>query len=253
MRTNFETIKKKLKKVQNNLKHNLNRKEARRTLSLLALVLLIALSTGFTIRNTQAQRRARVIEQKHIELNDIKQNLERLEKQKANTEYELNLKLESETFLKQQVEQLNKDLQTKRSTQAQLANAKPANASRALKLKVAISQPLSKPAVPIIRRGGGGPNLYTRGQCTWHVKNLRPDIPNSWGNASSWYVRARAMGWPTGTSPRVGAIGQRDNHVVYVTAVHGNGTITISEMNYNYVPYAKRTKIDNASRYRYIY
>ena len=41
-------------------------------------------------------------------------------------------------------------------------------------------------------------------------------------------------------------------HVAYVTAVNG-ASITISEMNYNYVPYAKRTRTANAADFYYIY
>lgn len=75
-------------------------------------------------------------------------------------------------------------------------------------------------------------NTYTYGYCTWYVKNRRPDIPNSWGHAETWYYRAANMGWPVGSSPRAGAIGTRGNHVVYVERVNGDGTILISEMNY---------------------
>jgi surface antigen len=31
----------------------------------------------------------------------------------------------------------------------------------------------------------------------------------------------------------VGAVGQQGNHVVFVEAVHGDGTVTVSEMNWN--------------------
>lgn len=99
-------------------------------------------------------------------------------------------------------------------------------------------------------------NTYTAGQCTWHVKNLRgSSLPNGLGNANEWYGRAQAMGLATGTQPRVGAAGVRKtgNHAVYVTAVHGNGTITVSEMNYNWTPYATRSAVKPASDFYYIY
>ena len=35
-----------------------------------------------------------------------------------------------------------------------------------------------------------------------------------------------------GFSARVGAAAQRNNHVAFVEAVHGDGTMTISDMNY---------------------
>lgn len=97
-------------------------------------------------------------------------------------------------------------------------------------------------------------NGYTPGQCTWHVKNLKADLPNNLGNANQWYGRAKAQGLPVGTAPKAGAAAMRKsgNHVVYVLAVNG-GQITISEMNYNWTPYAKRTRVANASDFLYIY
>lgn len=79
-------------------------------------------------------------------------------------------------------------------------------------------------------------NFYAFGNCTWYVKNRRADIPNSWGNANAWLDNAQAMGWPTGSMPRAGAIGQTSagglGHVVYVESVSG-GLVNISEMNFN--------------------
>lgn len=98
-------------------------------------------------------------------------------------------------------------------------------------------------------------NTYEPGQCVWHVKNLKPELPNNLGNADTWYARATAQGMATGTEAAVGAAGVRKAgmHAVYVTAVHGDGTITISEMNYNYIPYSTRTRVANASDFYYIY
>jgi len=82
-----------------------------------------------------------------------------------------------------------------------------------------------------IRNGSGSPPLswWGRGQCTSHVASKRP--VGYWNNAISWTWQAQRDGWATGTTPRVGAIGQKGNHVVYVTGV-GNGTFSLSEMNY---------------------
>jgi surface antigen len=77
-------------------------------------------------------------------------------------------------------------------------------------------------------------NLYAFGNCTYYVKNRRPDLPNDLGNANTWYIRAIQYGLATGTEPRVGAVGTTTagslGHVVYIEAVDGN-TITVSEMN----------------------
>jgi surface antigen len=95
-------------------------------------------------------------------------------------------------------------------------------------------------------------NTYYRGYCTWYAKSKRPDIPNSLGNANTWYIRAKALGLPTGTEPKAGAIGQQGMHVVYIEKVNKDGTVTISEMNYKgYGIVSFRTV--PASYFRYIY
>ncbi len=81
-------------------------------------------------------------------------------------------------------------------------------------------------------RGSSSGNTYTYGYCTWYVKNMRPDLPNNLGNADTWAARAAAQGLPTGSAPRVGAVGQQGMHVVYVQSVNGDGTVTVSEMNF---------------------
>lgn len=139
--------------------------------------------------------------------------------------------------------------------------AAPAKKAAPKKQTAAPQKAAPKKAVPsrqqtVVYRGSAAGNTYTPGQCTWHVKNLRgASLPNGLGNANQWYGRAKAMGLSTGTTPVVGAAGVRKsgNHAVYVTAVHANGTITVSEMNYNYTPYATRTSIKKASDFYYIY
>jgi surface antigen len=77
-------------------------------------------------------------------------------------------------------------------------------------------------------------NSFPYGYCTYYVANKRPV---AWrGNAGAWLYNARASGYSTGKKPQVGAIvvtteDARYGHVAYVEAV-GDGTITISEMNY---------------------
>ena len=111
----------------------------------------------------------------------------------------------------------------------------------------------SKPAqVASYSRGSSAGNTYAPGYCTWYVKNRRPDLPNNLGNAYTWVTRAASQGIPTGSEPRVGAVGQRGNHVVYVEAVNGDGTVTISEMNYRGL-YETNTRTVPASYFQYIY
>ncbi len=94
-------------------------------------------------------------------------------------------------------------------------------------------------------------NLYSYGNCTYYVKNMRPDLPNDLGNADSWYYRYNG---PKGSEPAVGAVGVAKGymHVVYITAVNGDGTVSLSEMNYvgfNVVS----SRVAPASEFLYIY
>ncbi len=100
--------------------------------------------------------------------------------------------------------------------------------------------------------GDSAGNTYYAGYCTWYAKNRRPDLPNSLGNADTWVYRAQAMGIATGAAPRVGAIGQQGMHVVYVESVNGDGTVTISEMNYQGL-YAISSRTVAAGNFTYIY
>ncbi len=104
----------------------------------------------------------------------------------------------------------------------------------------------------VVASGSVVGNLYARGNCTWYVKSKRPDLPNNLGNANTWVVRARAQGFATGPTPHVGAVGQRGIHVVYVERVNGDGTVTISEMNYRSL-YGVTWRTLPANYFMYIY
>lgn len=103
-----------------------------------------------------------------------------------------------------------------------------------------------------VSRGSSSGNTYSYGYCTWFVKNMRPDLPNNLGNADTWAARAAAQGLATGRTPRVGAVGQQGMHVVYITAVNGDGTVTLSEMNYKGWNVAS-IRTASASSFIYIY
>jgi surface antigen len=87
------------------------------------------------------------------------------------------------------------------------------------------------------------------GQCTWYVWERRhedgEDLPvnPAWGNAKDWTANAATAGWPTGNTPRVGAIvvcqpgacGGADavnGHVGYVEGVNSPTSFIVSEMNW---------------------
>lgn len=99
-------------------------------------------------------------------------------------------------------------------------------------------------------------NTYDYGYCTWYVKNRRPDLPNRLGNANQWFYNAQSLGLATGYTPAVGAVGQTTagslGHVVYVEAVYDNGTILVSEMNYQGWNVTS-SRVANASEFNYIY
>lgn len=87
--------------------------------------------------------------------------------------------------------------------------------------------------------GLGGP--YGAGQCTQWAWSKRRDLPSTLGNANTWAARAAAAGFLVNRTPSAGAIFQTSSgwygHVGYVEAVNGDGSITVTEMNYGYSPY----------------
>lgn len=101
-------------------------------------------------------------------------------------------------------------------------------------------------------RGSSSGNTYIMGYCTWYAKSRRPDLPNNLGNADTWVSRASAQGIPTGSAPRAGAIGQQGMHVVYVERVNADGTVFVSEMNYNGFGVVSSRNVA-ASNFMYIY
>ncbi|MES2876629.1 MAG: LysM peptidoglycan-binding domain-containing protein [Patescibacteria group bacterium] len=82
-------------------------------------------------------------------------------------------------------------------------------------------------------RGSSAGNTYGYGWCTWHAKNMRPDLPNNLGNGGSWVANAAAQGIATGSAPRAGAIAEIPGHVAYVESTSG-GMMTITEYGWNY-------------------
>ena len=79
-----------------------------------------------------------------------------------------------------------------------------------------------------------GANHFAYGYCTWYVANRR-NVP--WfGNAIQWWPNAPPYGYAEGQTPVVGAIMvTRESgwgHVAYVESVNGDGSWTVSEMNF---------------------
>ena len=127
-------------------------------------------------------------------------------------------------------------------------------------LPAVVALPATTPGVAPLQNyasQGDAGNTYDYGYCTWYVKNRRgASIPNSLGNANTWYTRAQALGMATGSAPRPGAVGVTTRgalgHVVFVESVNGD-SITISEMNASAGWGQVNTRVASPSEFQYIY
>lgn len=188
------------------------------------------------------------MQKKAENLNLTAQELEELEQKKQ----ELAKKLEEEKKLieelkakiaeKKRIDAIRAEEEKERARQQELATIAPAVT------QASYTPPTKRYA------GNSAGNSYYAGQCTWHVKNMKPELPNMLGNADMWFANARAQGWPTGYTAQAGAAAQTKGqmHVAYVLEVYGNGTMLISEMNFA-GPYSQRTIVVNQNDYLYIY
>lgn len=104
---------------------------------------------------------------------------------------------------------------------------------------------------PIKNSSGSTPGHYTAGQCTGFVASKR-FVPNGWGNATDWKYHAQQSGWTVSTTPIAGAIAWRYGHVAYVESVNSDGTIILSEANYDWVGSVRTIEISSAA-YEYLY
>ncbi|WHI60742.1 LysM peptidoglycan-binding domain-containing protein [Mammaliicoccus lentus] len=106
---------------------------------------------------------------------------------------------------------------------------------------------------------GGGANLYTSGQCTYYAFSKRPDIGSTWGNANNWANAAAQSGYTVNNTPSAGAILQSTaggyGHVAYVENVNSDGSLQVSEMNYQGVGVVSSRTISAsaAKAYNYIH
>ena len=109
------------------------------------------------------------------------------------------------------------------------------------------------------------PNYHWKNNCTWYVHNKRNQtkryLPSSFTHAKNWLAEAKKAGFKTGKKPLAGAILQTSKgggglgHVAFVEKVNANGSIKISEYNYNVsLGYGTRTLTKaQAATYNYIY
>ncbi|GGI40879.1 CHAP domain-containing protein [Mammaliicoccus stepanovicii] len=111
--------------------------------------------------------------------------------------------------------------------------------------------------------GSSSANLYTAGQCTYYVfdKKMQDGDPisGSWGNANQWASNAAADGHSVDNTPKKGSILQSSagafGHVAYVENVNSDGSIEVSEMNYQGEGVVSNRSISasEASSYNYIH
>lgn len=81
---------------------------------------------------------------------------------------------------------------------------------------------------------------YYAGQCTWGACEFAGWVPEGLGNGGDWAANAAAQGYTVTDIPTVGAVvcyAAGDGysgygHVGVVTAVNGDGTFEVHEMNY---------------------
>ena len=87
-------------------------------------------------------------------------------------------------------------------------------------------------------------NLYDWGQCTYYVIDRRSQagsaISTYWGDAKYWAGAAQADGFRVDSTPAVGSIMQSTTgqygHVSYVESINSDGSLLVSETNYNTAP-----------------
>lgn len=91
-----------------------------------------------------------------------------------------------------------------------------------------------------------GSNWYFDGDCTWYVFEKRQDlgksVSGSWGDAKNWAGAAASEGYTVNNTPSQGAIMQSgagqngaygQGHVAVVDQVNSDGSIVVSEMNWD--------------------
>lgn len=96
--------------------------------------------------------------------------------------------------------------------------------------------PLAFQPFPFLPMGSRA-STYAPGNCTWGAASMKPNVPESWGNANTWDDSARASGITVSDTPIKGAVAETDRgyygHVAVVTDVEADGTAVITEMNYD--------------------
>lgn len=90
----------------------------------------------------------------------------------------------------------------------------------------------------VVQYGFGSYGGYGWGQCTSWAWFKRQDLPRNLGNAYSWATNAANQGFPVDHNPQPGDVFQYYispwGHVGYVESVNTDGSIVVTESNYNW-------------------
>ncbi|MDG0837416.1 LysM peptidoglycan-binding domain-containing protein [Staphylococcus equorum] len=106
-----------------------------------------------------------------------------------------------------------------------------------------------------------GSNYYDWGQCTYYAfdrrQQLGKSVGNLWGNANNWASAASNSSYKVNRTPEVGAIFQSNagnyGHVGVVERKNPDGSIVVSEMNWQGVGQKSYRTIHNTDQYNYIH
>ena len=179
-------------------------------IKLLVLSLLISVSIGgsahaaapLSENELKIQTHSLEMQKKEETLNLTDQELQELEQKKTDLAKQLEdekkaiEELKAKIAEKKRQDAIRAEEEKERARQAELATISPAVTNNSY------TPPTKRWA------GNSAGNTYYAGQCTWHVKNMKPELPNMLGNADQWFYNARAMGWPTGYTAQAGAAAQ---------------------------------------------
>ncbi|MBF7017632.1 CHAP domain-containing protein [Staphylococcus durrellii] len=107
----------------------------------------------------------------------------------------------------------------------------------------------------------GHNNYYDWGQCTYYAFDRRQQLGKSigtlWGDANNWASAAQNQGFKVNNQPSVGAVFQTTagpfGHVGVVEKTNQDGSIVVSEMNWQGLGKKSYRTITNTSAYQYIH
>lgn len=241
-------IKQRYRPIRKLIKKKSFRKKAVKILVILFIILQCsALVIGWLRHNEEKRKLQTDIDLMRSSLELNKSEIKKFKQDLDAKEDAIREKIKAEEELKNKVEELEVELQAKIENEQKLALE-----------PIPYGQTGGRGAVNSSTTGkvssGNVGNMYAPGNCTWYVYNRKPNIGSFWGDASQWVNSASRDGFAVGAEPASGAIGVERglNHVVFIESDNGDGTVTVSEMNYGGL-YVTNTRTVPANTFTYIY